>query len=99
MVQVYVPGRKTEWHGGLEMPWSARSWMHGWRALPFSPVFPAFAVNAFVFAIPFWLMAAAREYILNWRRTKANLCKHCGYPIVDVTNPARPCPECGNSAR
>ena len=60
--------------------------------VPICPLWPGFALNSLVYALPIALLWLTPGQLRRWHRRRRNLCIHCAYPVAD---PAKPCSECG----
>lgn len=75
-----------------DSPVSGRSWL----ALPLRPIWPGFALNSLLFAVPVaGVMMAVRllRLVRLHRRDSAGLCIWCRYELGSLST----CPECGRS--
>ena len=83
-------------HGGISLQsWSNPDWRVSWKALPLTPIWPAFIINHlfyWVILIMIVLVPRVVNVLLRWKSGK---CLACGYPRVD----AEVCPECGAKLR
>jgi hypothetical protein len=64
-----------------------------WRALPYHPLWPGFAVNTVFYAGMLWMLFAASFALLRRRRKKHGLCPACAYPV----GASNVCTECGKA--
>jgi hypothetical protein len=80
--------------GGIQLP---RDSDFQPRALPFTPVWPGFAVNVLLFsALWFALFRSGGAWRIR-RRTRQNRCIHCGYSRIGIAANSK-CPECGRQS-
>ena len=79
--------------GGVQLP---RDASFNPRALPLTPVWPGFLANVVVYAGVWMLAGFGVRLVREHQRAKRELCRGCGYPIVDLPE-GSPCPECGRS--
>lgn len=61
------------------------------KALPVTPIWPAFIVNTLIYAGFLYVMLALKSKIQRMMRMRRNLCPACGYPLHTLVS----CPECG----
>ena len=82
---IFVSGRPApEWRSDLEQP----------RTLPFTPIWPGFAINTIFYAAVLWVLSAVPGKVRRWRRIKRGQCASCGYSLRG-TPEIEKCPECG----
>jgi hypothetical protein len=70
-------------------PWG----VHDLHALPLTPLWPGFAINALFYAAMLWIMFAAVSVLRRWRRIRRGVCPNCAYPV----GRSEVCSECGRS--
>ena len=63
--------------------------------LPFSPIWPGFAINTVFYAGMLWLLFAAPFALRRRLRIKRGLCPKCAYDLRGAPTDATACPECG----
>jgi hypothetical protein len=101
---VHVPGESTPTGvqlsrprtvGGIPLkPWASGVWP-AWRALPYQPIWPGFAINTVFYAAILWALFAAPFALRRRRRMRRGLCPACAYPVG--ASPV--CTECGKPLR
>ena len=64
-----------------------------WRALPYRPIWPGFAINTIFYAIILWLLTLGPFTARRMIRRKRGLCIKCGYDLRSDFEQG--CPECG----
>jgi hypothetical protein len=80
--------------GGVQLPRDAK---FNPRALPLTPVWPGFVVDAGAYGGAWWGVLAAVAAICGAWRTARGRCPRCGYSRAGLDAPAA-CPECGAGA-
>ena len=63
------------------------------RVVPVGPIWPGFAVNTVIYALPLWLLALCPVALRRRIRRKRGRCIKCGYDLRGDL--AAGCPECG----
>ena len=73
----------------------------GSSAIPYSPLWPGFAINTIIYAAVLWLVFCAGPGIVRRRvRRGRGQCLHCGYDLRgQVAVSENRCPECGKTSR
>ena len=79
--------------GGFPLPTRARPYLLGTTgyALPFRPIWTAFAINTLFYATLLWLLIAGPFAVRRFLRVKRGLCPKCAYPMGESSV----CTECG----
>ena len=68
-----------------------------WRALPYRPIWPGFAINTIFYAAILWLLTLGPFTARRIIRSKRGRCIKCGYDLRHVEH--KKCPECGAGVR
>jgi hypothetical protein len=79
--------------GGVQLPRDAE---FNPRALPLTPLWPGFAVNALLYGGACWMLMWSASAVRRRHRAKHNRCVWCGYSRDGLPR-ERVCPECGGS--
>jgi hypothetical protein len=82
--------------GGYEVGWKGDRF-RGFdlkRLLPFTSIWPGFAINTIFYAAVLWVLFALPFKVRRWRRIKRGQCASCGYSLRGTPHIEK-CPECG----
>ena len=68
-----------------------------WRvsnfALPYTPIWPGFAINTFFYTALLWLLIPGPFVLRRFLRVRRGLCPKCAYPMGE----SAVCTECGGA--
>ncbi len=64
-----------------------------WRALPYQPIWPGFAISTVFYAVTLWLLLFNLSIVRRYARFERGHCPRCGYELRGDFSAG--CPECG----
>jgi hypothetical protein len=65
------------------------------RLLPYTPIWPGFAINTVFYAVVLWMLSAVPIALRKRRRIKRGWCPKCAYDLRGRAPGSKACPECG----